>query len=91
MLQLSGDIKDTAFNDFDLVGWMGTYWEAVAGERIEKRGITFKRTPDKPFLKDRLHVTPPWLEVTFADSDYENLFSRIAAKVAELAPSETVG
>jgi hypothetical protein len=49
MLQLSGDIKDTAYNDFDLVGWMGTYWEAVAGERIEKRGITFKRTPDKPF------------------------------------------
>jgi hypothetical protein len=91
MLQLSGDIKDTAYNDFDLVGWMGTYWEAVGGERIEKRGITFKPTPDKPFLKDRLHVTPPWLEVTFADSDYQNLFARISAKLGELAPSETVG
>jgi hypothetical protein len=91
MLQLSGDIKDTAYNDFDLVGWMGTYWEAVAGERVQKRGITFKPSPDKPFLKDRLHVTPPWLEVTFAPSDYENLFARIAAKADELVPGETVG
>lgn len=91
MLQLSGEIKDTAFNDFDLVGWMGTYWEAVAGERVEKRGITFKRTPDKPFLKDRLHVTPPWLEVIFAPSDYEDLFSRIAARAEGLPPSETLG
>lgn len=91
MLQLQGETADTAFNDFDLVGWLGTYWEAEAGERVQKRGITFKPTPDKPFLKDRLHVTPAWLPITFAPSDYEQLFARVAQRVGELAPGDTVG
>lgn len=91
MLQLQGETADTAFNDFDLVGWTGTYWEAVNGERVQKRGITFKASPTKPFLKDRLHVTPEWMEIEFAPSDYENLFSRVQAKVAQLAPGENVG
>ena len=91
MLQLSGEVKDSVFNDFDLVGWMGTYWEVEDGQRVEKRGLTFKRTPDKPFLKDRLNVTPKWMEVQFADSDYTNLFSAVASRLDEMTPSETVG
>jgi hypothetical protein len=91
MLQLQGELADTAFNDFDLVGWMGTYWESVDGQRVQKRGLTFKPTPDKPFLKDRLHVTPSWLEVTFADSDFENLFARIQEKITEIGASEILG
>ena len=91
MLQLSGESADTTFNDFDQVGWMGTYWEAVGGERVQKRGLTFTPTPDKPFLKDRLHVTPKWFEVLFADSDYEQLFVRVAQRLETLTPGETVG
>lgn len=52
MLQLQGDIKDTAYNDFDLVGWLGTYWEAEEGVRVQKRGLTFDTSPDRPFLKE---------------------------------------
>ena len=55
-LLLQGEIGDTLFNDFGLVGWMGTYFEAEGGERVQKRGLTFKPTPDKPFLKDRLAI-----------------------------------
>jgi hypothetical protein len=91
MLQLQGETADTTFNDFDLCGWMGTYFEAENGERVQKRGITFTPSPDKPFLKDRLHVTPKWLEITFAPSDYEALFERVAAKAEEMSASETVG
>jgi hypothetical protein len=91
MLQLNGELTDTAFNDFDLVGWMGVYWEAVEGERVQKRGLTFKPTPDKPFLKDRLHVTPPWMEVKFAESDYTILFEAIQARIADLPTGEVVG
>lgn len=91
MLQLQGEIADTAFNDFDLVGWMGTYWEPVNGERVQKRGLTFQPTPDKPFLKDRLHVTPKWLEVTFDDSDYKNLFTRINERIGDLSEGKTIG
>ena len=85
MLQLSGEVKDNVFNDFDLVGWLGKYYEAVDGQRVEKRGLTFKSTPEKPFLKDRLHVTPPWMEVTFSDDDYGNLFAAFTSRLDDLA------
>lgn len=91
MLQLQGETADTAFNDFDLVGWSGVYWEAEGGERVKKRGITFTATPDKPFLKDRLHVTPKWLPITFSDRDYLGLFERINARIADLSEGEVVG
>jgi hypothetical protein len=91
MLQLQGETADTAFNDFDLVGWTGVYWESEDGQRVQKRGITFKPTPDKPFLKDRLHVTPDWLPITFSDSDYTNLFERIQARVEEMDAGEVLG
>ncbi len=52
VLQLQGDLANTIFDDFDLVGWLGTYWEAEEGQRIQKRGLTFETTPDRPFLKE---------------------------------------
>lgn len=76
-LQLDGKIKTTAFNDFDLVGKLGTFWAAEDGQRVEKRGLTFKATQDWPFLKDRLAVTPDWIEVTFSESDYSQLFEAL--------------
>lgn len=91
VLQLQGEMSDTAFNDFDLVGWMGTYWEAVEGQKVQKRGLTFKPTSDKPFLKDRLYVTPTWMEVEFADSDYTKLFSAITERIDEFEPTEDIG
>ena len=91
MLQLSGEMADTAFNDFDFVGWMGTYFEAEEGKRVKKRGLTFQDSPDKPFLKDRLHITPPWMEVTFAETDYTNLFTALTTKLATLQAGEEVG
>lgn len=92
MLQLQGDIKDSAFNDFDLVGWMDTFWKpGEDNKRVQARGITFKPTPDRPFLKDRLHVTPEWLEVEFAETDYTNLFERFMSRVDDLKESKQVG
>jgi hypothetical protein len=90
-LQLQGELSDTAFNDFDLVGWMGTYWAPKDGERVQKRGITFRPTPEKPFLKDRLHVTPDWLEVEFADSDYTSLFEAVNARVETMKAGAVIG
>jgi hypothetical protein len=90
-LQLSGEWSDTAFNDFDLVGWMGTFWKAEGGERVLKRGLTFKPTPERPFLKDRLHVTPDWLEVNFDESDYTKLFDAIQSRVQDIEEGAVVG
>ena len=73
-LQLQGAVKDQVFNDFGLVGWLGTFWAAGEEGRVQKRGLTFQPTPDKPFLKDRYNVTPKWMEINFEDNDYRQLF-----------------
>lgn len=92
MLQLQGESADSVYNDFDLVGWMEPYWAAENGERVRKRGLTFRATPQKPMLKDRLHITTEApLEVTFSDSDYTNLFARIQARVDQMSKTETLG
>ncbi len=90
-LQVQGDVADTVYNDFDLVAWMGTFWEPVDGERVQKRGLTFKPTPERPFLKDRLHVTPDWMEVQFADTDYTHLFDAIQSRVEDMDAGEVIG
>ncbi len=90
-VQLQGEAVDTVYNDFDLCGWMGTFFEAVDGERVQKRGITFQPVPDKPFLKDRLNATPKWMEVTFTDEDYTSLFRRIQERVEEMGAGEVIG
>lgn len=82
-LQLQGETRNTIFNDFSLVGWLGTYWEAEGGERVQKRGLTFQPTPDKDFLKDRLHVTPRWMPVTLtSDQDYQQLWDAVFSNPA---------
>lgn len=73
-VQLQGKISEQIFNDFGLVGWLGTYWAAGENGRIQKRGLTFQPTPDRPFLKDRFNATPPMIDIAFDDSDYQQLF-----------------
>ena len=90
-LQLSGQIKDKVFNDFDLVGWMGTFYAAEGGQRVQKRGLTFRPTPDKPFLKDRLNCTPSFLEVNFNDDDYAQLFASVISRLDDFTDTEEFG
>lgn len=92
VLQLQGDVKDSLFQDFDLVGWLGTYWEAEDGERVEKRGLTFRRTPERPFVKDRFGVMPRWVPISLtSESDYTFVREAFEAKRDQLRESEIVG
>lgn len=92
-LQLQGEVKDSAFNDFGLVGWLGTYFEYdnEAAERIQKRGITFTPTPEKPFLKDRFHITGKWWPISFHENDYDQFSLAFASRADELPQAEEVG
>jgi hypothetical protein len=93
ILQLDGNIKNTVFNDFDLVGRLGTYWEAQDGQRVERRGLTFQPTPEWPFLKDRLAATPRWMPISFCEDDYAQIFAALADRLtaAQMPQSEVVG
>lgn len=90
-IALTGATKDTIFNDFQLVGRMYASWGAENGKRAKKRFITFKDSPDWPFLKDSLDMTPDVIPVTFTDADYKVLFTGMQKKIAVLKPAEDVG
>lgn len=79
-LQLQGKISEQIFNDFGLVGWLGTYWAPEGGERVQKRGLTFHPTPDKPFLKDRFGVTPKMMPIAFSDNDYNQIWEAFTSR-----------
>lgn len=85
-LQLRGSWADIVLNDFDLVGLMDTYWSPnPEGPPIEKRGLTFRRTPEWPILKDNLNLTEgKWIEVDFSPDDYTRLFDRLHARLGKM-------
>jgi hypothetical protein len=91
MLQMQGETADTIFNDFDLVGWMDTEFEAVEGQRQRVHYLTFTSTPDKPFLKDRLTITPKKMKVTLGDdTGYAHLLEQLKLRMSSLKPTATV-
>jgi hypothetical protein len=90
-LQLSGSLRQTIFNDFDLVGLMDSFYEAEDGQRVLRRGLTFTPTPKWPMLKDRLDVTPQWMPIDFADSDYGQLLDAVTSRMtADAMPVSSV-
>lgn len=89
-VKLKGDFKDQIAAEFDLVGYMGTYWEAEGGERVLKRGIQWWPDPTKPILKDRSGQLPKWTPVTFTDEDFGTLFGTLISHLDSLGESEVL-
>lgn len=91
-VKLKGDFKDQVAAEFDLVGHMGTYWEAGEnGEgRVLKRGIQWWPEPTKPILKDRSGQLPRWTPVTFTEDDFGNLFASLISHLDNLGESQVV-
>jgi len=85
--KLKGDLKDQIAAEFDLVGLMGTYYEAEGGERVLKRGIRWHADPKIPILKDRSGQLPDWTPVTFSEDDFAGLFAQLTGHLDSLAPS----
>lgn len=92
-LQLSGSLRQTVFNDFDLVGLLDSFHVAEGGERVERRGLTFTPTQRWPELKDRLNVTPKWMPVDFADTDYTQFMDAITQRMtsSDFTAAEVLG
>lgn len=92
--KLKGDMREQIGAEFDLVGYMGTYFEVVPGvtpvERRQMRGIQWHPTPDRPGCKDRSGQLPKFTTVTFTDEDYQQLFWPMKRHAEELSASREV-
>lgn len=88
--KLKGDLREQIAAEFDLVGYMGTTFEMVNGERTQVRAIQWHATPDRPILKDRSGTLPKFTSVSFTDRDYYGLFEQLAAKAESLKESVVV-
>lgn len=88
--KLKGDLRDQIAAEFDLVGYMGTYWEAENGERVLKRGIQWHPDPTKPILKDRSGRLPRWTPVTLGPDDFTVLFQALLGGMEGLEDADVV-
>lgn len=88
--RLKGDIKDSIFQDFDLIGFMETYYEAEEGARVLKRHIRWHPEPLFPMVRDRSNKLPRFTEVTFEEADYQQIFDAITADIDDLPASTTL-
>lgn len=88
--KLKGDLREQIAAEFDLVGYMGTYYAPVNGERVLRRGIQWHPEPGKPILKDRSGQLPKWTEVNFTDDDYGTLFGTLIGHLDNLPSSVDV-
>jgi hypothetical protein len=89
--KLKGDLRDQIAAEFDLVGYMDTYWEAVEGKRTLSRGIKWSPEPKHPILKDRSGRLPRFTDVTFTDRDYYGLYEAIVGDhIDALEPSVVI-
>ena len=88
--RLKGDIKDTIFQDFDLIGQMETSYTAVKGERVLQRQIRWHAEPKFPNLRDRSGKLPRFTTIDFTDQDYWRIFNAITSGIDQLPNSQVV-
>jgi len=88
--KLKGDLRDQIPAEFDLVGYMDTYWAAVDGERTLKRSIRWSPEPRYPILKDRSGQLPRFTDVTFSDADFQSIYDAIVGDYVDALPETSV-
>lgn len=82
--RLKGDIRESIFQDFDLIGQMETSYIAEKGERVLKRHIRWHAEPKFPNLRDRSGKLPRFTDIDFTDQDYWRIFNAITSGLDEL-------
>lgn len=85
--RLKGDVKDSIFQDFDLIGHMEQSYVAdpeKKGERKRVRQIRWHSEPKYPALRDRSNRLPRFTEVTFTADDYWQIFNAITGGLDDL-------
>lgn len=92
--RLKGDIKDSIFQDFDLIGQMEAgYVPGVGeqkGERVRVRNIRWHAEPRFPALRDRFNKLPRFTKVDFTEQDFFRIFDAITEGIDDLPETTDV-
>lgn len=92
--RLKGDIKDSIFQDFDLIGQMEAGYVPGTGdqkgERVRVRNIRWHAEPRFPALRDRFNKLPRFTKVDFTDQDFFRIFDAITEGVDDLPETAEV-
>jgi hypothetical protein len=89
-LRLKGDQKVSIFQEFDLIGFMETYYATEAGERVRRRHIRWWPVPGYEMVRDRSNTLPEFTEVQFTPDDFQVIFDSLASGADDLVDSEVV-
>ena len=87
--RLKGDIKDSIFQEFDLIGRMEKSYVSEGGERVEKRQIRWHSEPRFPNLRDRSGRLPKFTDVDFVD-DFQRIQDAIMPALDEMPESKVL-
>lgn len=89
--RLKGDVKDSIFQDFDLIGHLEQSYVAGTGdkkgERVRVRQIRWHSEPKYPALRDRSNKLPRFTDVDFTPDDYWRIFNAITEGLDNLPKS----
>lgn len=93
--KLKGDLKTTIYQEFDLIGFMETYYVPVGGERVRKHRVRWWPEPGYEMVRSRAVgadgvLLPQFTPVDFETSDFQVIFDSIATGAKDLTPSEVV-
>lgn len=85
--RLKGDIRDSIYQEFDLIGQMETSYVSIKGERVLKRQIRWHAEPRFPNLRDRSGKLPRFTDVDFTPNDYQRIFDAITSDLDAIPES----
>lgn len=92
--RLKGDIKDSIFQDFDLIGLMESSYVqgtgAQQGERIRVRNIRWHAEPRFPSLRDRFNKLPRFTKIDFTEDDFWRIFNYITEGMDSIPETATL-
>lgn len=88
--KLKGDLKTSIYQEFDLIGFMETYYAMGAAERVRKHRIRWWPEPGFDMVRDRSNTLPQFTPVDFQPSDFQTIFDHLVSGVDDLQQQTVV-
>lgn len=89
--RMKGDVKDSIYDNFPLIGLIESTYAAEKGKRSLARTARWQPDPKHPILRDQSTRLPATTKVSFTQDDYQQIFDAISGGLDSLPASAVVG